>query len=507
MEGVTISTRRAALAGIAAAAVALGLGEITAAFIAPLSAPLSAVGDAVIAISPEGLDRWAKETFGTADKPLLLAGTLVLLAGFAAGIGVLARRRLVWGLAGITAFTVLGTAAAITRPTADALSAAPSLLGGAAAVLSLYGLLRLAEREAEPDDARLYARRRFLAGAGGAVAIAGVGGWAARSLGQGAVVEQARAEIKLPAPADPAPAVPSGTKLKVEGITPWRTPNGDFYRIDTALTVPKLDPEQYRLRVYGDVKRELNLSYRELLDRPLIERDLTISCVSNEIGGPLVGNARWLGVRLSDLLDEVEPDAGADQLVGRSSDGFTAGAPTELCRDGRDAMLAVGMNGEPLPVDHGFPVRMIVPGLYGYVSATKWLTELQLTSFADFDAYWIPRGWSTPSPVKTASRIDTPRSKTKAGTVAVAGVAWAQHRGIKAVEVKVDDGDWHEADLATGASTDVWRQWKWDWKAEPGKHTLTVRATDGDGETQTAKVAPVAPDGATGLHSVRVTVG
>nr|WP_244409141.1 molybdopterin-dependent oxidoreductase [Stackebrandtia nassauensis] len=505
---MTITTRRAAIAGIAAAATALGLGEIVAAFITPLSAPLSAVGDAVIAISPEGLDRWAKETFGTADKPLLLGGTLVLLGVFAAGIGILARRRLAYGMAGIVVFTAIGVLSAVTRPTAEALAALPSVMGGAGAAVLLYLLLELpAGQEPAAEDPRMFGRRRFMVTAGAAVAAAGVGGFAARTLGQGSMVEQARGEIKLPAPADPAPGLPASTKLKVKGITPWHTPNGDFYRIDTALTVPKLDPAQYRLRVYGRVERELDLSYQDILDMPLIERDITISCVSNEVGGPLVGNARWLGVRLSDILDKVKPHKGADQLVGRSSDGFTAGAPTELCRDGRDAMLAVGMNGEPLPVDHGFPVRMIVPGLYGYVSATKWLTELQLTSFDDFDAYWIPRGWSTPSPIKTTSRIDTPSSSAKAGTVTVAGVAWAQHRGIEAVEVRVDNEDWREAELAAEASTDVWRQWKWTWKdAEPGTHTLTVRAVDGDGETQTEKVAPVAPDGATGLHSVKVTV-
>ncbi|MGH8880830.1 MAG: molybdopterin-dependent oxidoreductase, partial [Stackebrandtia sp.] len=427
MDGVTISTRRAAVSGIVAAAVALALGEVVAALLAPLSAPVSAVGDAVIAISPEGLDRWAKDTFGTADKALLLAGTLVVLAGFAAGIGIAARRRLVYGFAGVAVFTAVGVVAAVTRPHGGFGSAVPSLVGGGMAAVTLWWLLRLAARDEPGDEAGFLARRRFMTTAAAGVGVAAIGGWAVRMLGQSAVVENARENVKLPAPSDPAPALPSGAKLDVNGLTPWHTPNADFYRIDTALTAPKIDPEQYRLRIHGRVGKPLTLSYKDILERPLVERDLTITCVSNDIGGPLVGNARWLGVPLSELLDEVRPHPKADQIVGRSSDGFTAGAPTKLCRDGRDALLAVGMNGEPLPVDHGFPVRMIIPGLYGYVSATKWLTELELTTFDDFDAYWIPRGWSKPSPIKTASRIDRPRRDVKRGTVMVAGVAWAQH--------------------------------------------------------------------------------
>ena len=267
-------------------------------------------------------------------------------------------------------------------------------------------------------------------------------------------------------------------------------------------------PDDWRLRIHGRVARPLTLTYEQLLARPMIERYVTLACVSNEVGGDLIGNAKWLGVRVKDLLLEAGPLSGADQVVGRSIDGFTAGTPTELLLDGRDAMLAVGMNGEPLPIDHGFPVRMVVPGLYGYVSATKWLTELELTSFADYSAYWVPRGWAALGPIKTESRIDTPRNGAtiRRAEVTVAGVAWAQHRGISRVEVRVDGGAWQPATLAAVPSVDTWRQWSWTWRTTPGKHRLTVRATDNAGVTQTARQAPPAPNGASGWHSITVSV-
>jgi DMSO/TMAO reductase YedYZ molybdopterin-dependent catalytic subunit len=250
----------------------------------------------------------------------------------------------------------------------------------------------------------------------------------------------------------------------------------------------------------------MTLTFDQLVARPMIERYVTLACVSNEVGGDLIGNARWLGVPLKDLLDEVEPEDGADQVVSRSVDGFTAGSPTAALRDGRDAMLAVAMNGEPLPVKHGFPVRMVVPGLYGYVSATKWLAELELTSFDDFDAYWVPRGWAQQAPIKTSSRIDTPHGNSKAGSVVVAGVAWAQHRGVSKVEVRVDNGDWNTATLAAVPSIDTWRQWTWTWQASPGRHRLTVRATDNAGDVQTADEQPPAPDGSTGWHTIEISI-
>lgn len=356
------------------------------------------------------------------------------------------------------------------------------------------------------DDAE--SRRRFLRGAGlltGAAAVAGLGGhWLAGRRG----VSAARDAVTLPAPVAPAPPVPAGADLSLSRLAPYVTPNREFYRIDTALVVPQVDPVTWRLRIHGRVRNPIELSFDDLLARPLVERYVTLACVSNEVGGDLIGNARWLGVPIRELLDAADPEDGADQVVGRAVDGWTCGTPTSVLRDGRDALLAVGMNGEPLPIQHGFPVRMVVPGLYGYVSACKWITELELTSFADFDAYWVPRGWSAQGPVKTQSRIDTPRPRSRpaAGPVTVAGVAWAQHRGVRRVEVRVDGGPWQEATLAPAVSADTWVQWSWRWDATPGEHTLQVRATDSTGETQTEQRAPVAPDGATGWHTVRVTV-
>ncbi|BCJ60256.1 hypothetical protein Jiend_36780 [Micromonospora endophytica] len=365
-----------------------------------------------------------------------------------------------------------------------------------------------AEDQRRPGGVAAESRRRFLHGVGTVLGVAAVGGVAGRWLAGRRGVADARDAIALPAPVSAARPVPAGADLGTLGLASYVTTNKSFYRIDTALLVPQVDPETWRLRIHGRVRNPMTLSYADLLARPMIERYVTLACVSNEVGGDLIGNARWLGVPIRELLDEVAPLDGADQVVGRSVDGWTCGTPTAVLRDGRDALLAVGMNGEPLPLAHGFPVRMVVPGLYGYVSACKWITELELTSFADFDAYWVPRGWSAQGPVKTQSRIDTPRPRNRpaAGPVMVAGVAWAQHRGIRRVEVRVDGGPWQEATLAPTVSVDTWVQWSWRWTATPGEHTLQVRATDGTGETQTGQTQDVAPDGATGWHTVAVTI-
>ncbi|MEH0846000.1 molybdopterin-dependent oxidoreductase [Micromonospora sp. CPCC 205711] len=529
--------RLAALAGITAAAVAVGVAEPVAVLTGPRSAPLIAVGGLVVDVVPGPLKQFAIAVFGTYDKIALLVGTALLLAGFAALLGVLAVRRLWIGLAGVAAFGVLGAAAALTRAGANAADALPSLVGAALGGLVLWAFLAgplqvdpwpwcpptpLSYTPAEPPPAPPArpdgweppestdpeSRRRFLRGVGvlaGAATVAGLGGhWLAGRRG----VSAARQAVALPTPSVPAPPVPAGADLSLAQLAPYTTPNTGFYRIDTALVVPQVDPETWRLRIHGRVRNPIELSFADLLARPMVERYVTLACVSNEVGGDLIGNARWLGVPLKELLDEAEPEEGADQVVGRSVDGWTCGTPTAMLRDGRDALLAVGMNGEPLPVEHGFPARMVVPGLYGYVSACKWVTELELTSFADFDAYWVPRGWAAQGPVKTQSRIDTPRSRNRltAGTVPVAGVAWAQHRGISRVEVRVDGGPWQEATLAPTVSVDTWVQWSWRWPATAGEHTLQVRATDADGQTQTSERRPVEPDGATGWHTVKVTV-
>jgi DMSO/TMAO reductase YedYZ molybdopterin-dependent catalytic subunit len=296
--------------------------------------------------------------------------------------------------------------------------------------------------------------------------------------------------------------------FSVDGLSPYYTPNGEFYRVDTALIVPSVPAEDWSLRVHGMVANELTLDFEQLMSRPLIERDITLACVSNEVGGPYVGNATWIGVPLADLLDEAGVDPSATQLVSTAVDGFTIGTPVQAVTDGRDAMLAIGMNGEPLPVEHGFPVRMVVPGLYGYVSATKWLVDLELTTFEAFDPYWIRRGWAEQAPIKTQSRIDTPKplARVRAGEVVIAGVAWAQHTGVEAVEVRIDDGDWQQADLAVENTIDTWRQWKIVATLASGNRTIEVRATDATGETQTAERAEPFPSGATGQHSIVIQV-
>ncbi|HEU0042128.1 MAG TPA: molybdopterin-dependent oxidoreductase, partial [Jiangellaceae bacterium] len=307
----------------------------------------------------------------------------------------------------------------------------------------------------------------------------------------------------------PDPTVPAGADLEVSGAEPWQTPNEVFYRIDTALSVPLVRAEDWQLRVHGMVDHEVRLQYSDLVEMGLVDRWLTLTCVSNEVGGGLAGNAFWTGVPIADVLALAGPHPDADAVLSTSQDGWTAGTPLEVLTDGRDALLAVGMNGSPLPVEHGFPVRMVVPGLYGYVSATKWVVDLEVSRFDEFDAYWSTRGWSERGPVKVASRIDVPRggASVSAGTVAVAGVAWAQHRGIEAVEVRVDGEDWARARLADVPSPDTWRQWVWEWDAAPGRHDLEVRAITADGETQTGERSPVAPDGATGWHRITVEVG
>ncbi|MER5969446.1 molybdopterin-dependent oxidoreductase [Streptomyces sp. NPDC002055] len=361
----------------------------------------------------------------------------------------------------------------------------------------------------------VFDRRGFVVAASvAAAASAGAGLLGRRLNASGARAAASRKAVALPAPASPAAPVPRGAGLGLRGLSSHLTPTKDFYRVDTALVVPKVDAESWRLRIHGKgVTRPLTLDFQDLLRRALIERRITLTCVSNEVGGPYAGNAQWIGVRLADLLREAgvrPPSRGgpADQLVARSVDGMTLGSPVETVMDGRDAMLAVGMNGEPLPFAHGFPVRMVVPGLYGYVSACKWLQDLELTTFADYDPYWVKRNWAREAPVKTQSRIDTPRplADLRPGTVRVAGVAWAQHRGIDRVEVRVDGGAWHRARLAAEDTEDTWRQWMWEWQATSGSHTLEVRATDRGGRPQTGERVGTVPDGATGWHALVVNV-
>jgi DMSO/TMAO reductase YedYZ molybdopterin-dependent catalytic subunit len=387
----------------------------------------------------------------------------------------------------------------------------PTLAGAAAGALALVVLVRAATvqlREPWEPPSAGPDRRHFLAVGVTAVGVAAVTGLAGRLLTEQESVANARAAVRLPTPSRRAPALPSGTDLHIPGLSSFITPDSSFYRVDTALLLPQVRPASWRLRIHGRVRRELSLDFADLLARPLIEHDITLCCVSNPVDGPYIGNARWLGASLASLLREAGVDAGADELLCTSVDGFTSGTPVEVVLDGRDALLAVAMNGQALPVAHGFPVRMVVPGLYGYVSATKWLHDIKVTTFADETAYWAERGWSQQAPIKTESRIDVPRqaSEIAAGPVQVAGVAWAQHKGIDAVEVRVDQGPWQPARLAAVPNIDTWRQWVWTWHAEPGQHRIQARATDATGYTQTADVASPVPNGATGYPTITVTV-
>jgi DMSO/TMAO reductase YedYZ molybdopterin-dependent catalytic subunit len=494
-----------ALAGVAAVGFGLGVAELVAGLLAPRASPIFVVGALLIDLAPP----WAKDAaialFGTADKIALLVGIGLVLAVLAAAAGVLHTRRPLLARLLIVAGGILGIVAAVTRAGASVADAVPTTVAIVAATLVLTALLK----EAPPTEPREgdVSRRRFLTWAGGAGlvgALAAVGGIALQSGAR--AVTAVRETFRLPTPAVPAPPVPAAAELGLDGLAPVVTPNADFYRIDTALQVPNLDPTAWRLRIHGLVENEVEITWDELVALPLKESHTTLMCVSNPVGGDLVGTALWLGYPIRELLARARPTAEADMVLSLSSDGWTASTPLTALTDDRNAILAIGMNGEPLPLEHGFPVRMVVPGLYGYVSATKWVTELKVTRFDEARGYWTDRGWSARGPVKISSRIDVPRGSVSAGEVTVAGVAWHQHTGIAGVEVSIDDGPWQDAELASAISADTWVQWSYRWDADPGEHTVKVRATSVDGEVQTADLAPVAPDGATGHHTVTLSV-
>ncbi len=531
-------TRWAALAGIVSAAAVLAVAELLAVFVQGRGSPVFAIGDWVIDLVPPFVKDLVIALFGTADKVVLLLVLGLLVAVLAAAAGVLQRRKPPLGLIVLAVVSGIAILAVTTRPDAAGTDAVPTVAGMLVGASFLHrATLRLADWERSqagadvpraPAATRVPAatgaravtrapagpaskdRRRFLTlvlVAGAASVVVGAG---ARAFNAAAsAVSDLRTRLALPAPAVPAPPIPPSATLDVPGITTLVTPNDSFYRIDTAIQVPAIDPGEWTLRVTGMVEREVEISFEELLAKPLVEHLVTLACVSNEVGGTLIGNAAWLGYPIRDLLAEAGPLAGADMVLSRSEDGFTAGTPLDVLRDDDvQALLAVGMNGEPLPLQHGFPVRMVVPGLYGYVSATKWVVELRVTRFADEKAYWSTRGWTERGPIKLSSRVDTPRrgANLTAGTVPIAGVAWAQNIGVAGVEVRIDGGDWNPARLATAISADTWVQWVYEWDATSGAHRIEVRATDANGLRQTGDEAPPAPDGATGWHAIDVQV-
>jgi DMSO/TMAO reductase YedYZ molybdopterin-dependent catalytic subunit len=520
----------AALAGAIAAGAALGVSELVTGIAGEGPSLVSAIGTEFIDRFAGSLKDLAVSLFGTNDKTALVVGIVIVSVLLGALFGVVAARRFWFGAAGFVLFGVVGAWAYNRDPFGSAgVGVTAAVIAVAAGVATLRFLLRAAEpvggtappesvgETAAADESAVVAppppsrtgtpRRTFIVGAvalgAGAAASAALG----RRLRSSGGAESARRTVTIPRPAS-VQAVPTRQPFTVSGLSPYVTPNDDFYRIDTALVAPPVDVESWQLSVSGMVDEPFSIGYDELLSLASDERAVTLQCVSNEIGGNLVGNAVWQGVPLELLLDRAGVQDGATQIVGRSVDGWTAGFPTELGRDGRVAMVAYAMNDQPLPVNHGFPARLMVAGLYGYVSATKWLSEIELTTWDGFDAYWITRGWGKKGPIKTASRIDVPRSgaTVPAGRTAVAGVAWAPTRGIERVELQVDADEWQECRLGDVASKNTWVQWVLEWDAAPGDHVLTVRATDGDGQTQTSEIQPPIPDGATGWHSRRVSV-
>src|SRR5580693_1969913 len=514
---------RGMIAGLLAAAVALGVGQLIAGFVAPDASPVVAVGESSIGLTPPPVKSFAISAFGSHDKVVLVAGILAVLAIFAAVVGVLAMRRLAYRMAGAAAgalrLPVRAAPPAVARPTpAPPLEdGVPDSYAGPPAVPDTPepgppGATRPgtapAYRPVRPVPVYGPGRRRFLRTSAAAAGTAVVAGLAGRLLSERSSVSQAQSSLRLPRLVHPAPPLPAGSNLRIPGLSSFITPNSSFYRVDTAIVLPEVPPSGWHLRIHGMVAREITISFDELIRRPLTADYITLTCVSNPVGGPYVGNAEWIGASLASLLREAGIRAGAEQLLCTSVDGFTSGAPVQTVMDGRDALLAMAMNGTALPVEHGFPVRMVVPGLYGYVSACKWITDIEVTTFAGNAAYWVQRGWDQQAPIKTECRIDVPSGSgpLKPGTTSVAGVAWAQHKGIAAVEVRVDNGPWQVARLAAVPDIDCWRQFVWDWDATPGNHLIEARATDATGYTQTALQEPPEPNGASGYPSVSVTV-
>ena len=475
---------------------------------------LDLVGSSFIDRTPRWLKELAIQTFGTNDKIALEVGMIGVLIIVSGVLGLLSRNRLAPLRVGIVAFGILGALSALEHAGAGFFSIIAPLCGVVAGLFvanrlhSYLSTQRMLSRTPQQSRVPLgWDRRRFIRTVGALGALSGGGVLFARSREQ-ARVQQIQDLTKVPLPpltAGSAPVIPT---TEFHPTDPYITPNDGFYRIDTALSFPRVDRAKWKLRIHGLVERETFYSMDDLQALPQVERIITLCCVSNEVGGPLIGNAVWRGVLLKDVLESCGIKKDAEQVFSTSLDGWTSGFPVSAAMDGRDALIAIGMNGEALPLMHGYPARLVVPGLYGYVSATKWLSEINITTWSEEQGYWIPRGWSRDAPVKTQSRIDVPRQGEliSAGKFRLAGVAWAQHTGVERVEVRVDRGSWQTCDLGVDLTDDAWRQWIFDWDATAGEHTIQVRTTDKSGYIQTEEVRRVDPDGATGWHTRTVTV-
>lgn len=538
--------------GLLATLVGMATGHLVASLLNPAASPVLAVGSTVIDLTPTPMKEWAIRQFGTADKAILIGSVMLGVLVFAAIAGILARRRFLLGAGLLVVLVAIAGTAAMTRPAAEVVDLVPSILTAVAGVAALWWLDRTAKAAAptsamaptvgsapdttskrlphpmaatkggaadEPDtvssegpqhvltpEPTTPTRRGVLIAMGVLAAAAAVMGGAGKLIGN---LRSRPEDITLPAAADPAKALPKGLDGQVKGISPFVTPNSDFYRVDTRLDTPIISADDWTLTIDGDVDNEMTFTFDDLLGMDLIERDITMTCVSNSVGGPYVGSARWLGVRLQDLLDLAGVGTKSDQILSTDFEGMTISTPLDLATDGRDAMIAIGMNGEALPREHGFPARMIIPGLYGFISATKWITRLTLTTYDDAQAYWTERDWDTDAPIKISARIDTPNAldTLKAGEVVIGGVAWAQQKGgVEKIEVRIDGGPWQPAELGPSGGNDYWRQWFYKWDAKPGSRTVAARVISGDGETQTATAANPFPGGSSGIQSFLVTV-
>ena len=507
------TTAMAALAGILAAGLVLGVAELAGAFFTARATPLIALGSTFIDFTPSWLKDFAIATFGTGDKAALFVGMGMTITLLAAVLGIVAYRKWIFGVAGVVFMGLIMSAAVISRAGTGVVDAIPSLAGTIAGIFALKWMtdaLRSRDKVGKEFKGDVEtSRRAFFVAAGVTGLAAGITATSGRVIGGiRSKVNASRESLKFPRAKSAAPALPAKLEAPVDGTVPWLTPNKDFYRIDTALSVPQIDVNSWEIRVHGMVEEEFTMSFQELLDADLIERHITLTCVSNPVGGSLAGNAKWLGYPLKDILARAKPLSGADMVLSTSEDGFSASTPLKVLQQGKDAMLAIAMNDEPLPLEHGYPVRMVVPGLYGYVSATKWVIDLEVTRFADKTAYWTDRGWSAEGPIKTMARVEVPASfaKMPAGKVMIAGSAWSQQRGITKVEIQIDGGEWQKAALADEASIDTWRQWFLEVELTKGSHTVRARATDAKDGLQTEDRADPVPNGASGWQSVQFMV-